>query len=302
MAQSIIPQKPVIPWSECHICIGVAGEVYIFHKPTQTSWMSQTALAKLCQVDQSTLSKLGSATMTKSYPEKLQTLLDGRFLTMTRFENPNNLQGAEPFVCFDADDSWLLLTYAAYFSRGHEQRQQAKLAAVTIGKAGMTAYILNQAGYTLTPHLEPERDDTKYITGTWDETRNAGIEPRKAFNSLCKQLGKDYARYTDKCYSALFACTAQTLIKKRSEPVKGSRKIARNYIDEVSELTAVTRLEEMVVSMFEPGMSLTRLIIFFAPTVLAELGLPQPDRRRHKEWKMMCESLESTQKRLKGGY
>lgn len=138
------------------------------------------------------------------------------------------------------------------------------------------------------------------LLGSWQEVREAGIEHRKAFNALCKQLGKNYDKYTDRCYSALFACTAETLRKTRMN-VAGNPKIGRNHIEEPLELEAIARLEKAIVENYEQGMSLSRMIAWHGAIVLAELGLPQPDRKRQTVYREMMEDREQCFKRITGG-
>ena len=109
--------------------------------------------------------------------------------------------------------------------------------------------------YTILKGVYSAKDSR--ATSAWLNARQSGKYCRHQYtDTLCAAgvEGEGYGRWTNYIYQDLFGLTAKQ-IKQEWDLVRGSKKVARNYIEEVTGLEAVAFVEEMTVKMFDGNLA-----------------------------------------------
>lgn len=181
-----------------------------------------------------------------------------------------------------------IIEYYAYEARTYRGQEQARLVFRAFAAIGIRQWIREKTKYNI--QLEVTTPYAYVLVGGWTEEREIGKTARVDFCGFLNRIGKpSYSKYTNQMYSALFGCTAGTLRKLRTQ--SGTSKIARNHLPESSEIRAIQMLEQAVADNYEPGLSITRMIVWYGTIIKAQMHLPHfgtAKKSRSVVWKEMC--------------
>ena len=95
-----------------------------------------------------------------------------------------------------------------------------------------------------------KKDDR--VLSSWMNVRLSGMRQRKEYTDFLQSkgcLGKDFAKWTDWIYRALFGMSARDM-RRCWDVVEGKESIARNHISEEKGLEAVAFCEAQVVQLY----------------------------------------------------
>ena len=105
------------------------------------------------------------------------------------------------------------------------------------------------------------------VLSSWMNVRLSGMRQRKEYTDFLQSkgcLGKDFAKWTDWIYRALFGMSAQDM-RRCWDVVEGKESIARNHISEEKGLEAVAFCEAQVVQLYiDDLMQAHRDAVYFA--------------------------------------
>ena len=110
-----------------------------------------------------------------------------------------------------------------------------------------------------------KKDDR--VLSSWMNVRLSGMRQRKEYTDFLQAkgcLGKDFAKWTDWIYRALFGMSARDM-RRCWDVVEGKESIARNHISEEKGLEAVAFCEAQVVQLYiDDLMQAHRDAVYFA--------------------------------------
>ena len=110
-----------------------------------------------------------------------------------------------------------------------------------------------------------KKDDR--VLSSWMNVRLSGMRQRKEYTDFLQSkgcLGKDFAKWTDWIYRALFGMSARDM-RRCWDVVEGKESIARNHISEEKGLEAVAFCEAQVVQLYiDDLMQAHRDAVYFA--------------------------------------
>ena len=202
---------------------------------TGESGMSQTALAVLSGVDQSTISRLGKSLMTKSPSKSLEPFV-----------------GKENQLCINSEYKNASIYKASFCSAviRHYDRlgiETAQVSADRFIEMGINQWIQDITNYIPKELLEPVNPLLINITA-WNKQRLRGKSIRSTYQTFVMANGGNIAMWTNWAYENFFMLKASE-IREAMEKVRGSQSIARNYIAYTRHLCIIEHFEFTVVQL-----------------------------------------------------
>jgi hypothetical protein len=215
--------------------IDINGLEFFTLDVTGESGMSQTALAVLCGVDQSSISRLAKSLMLKSPSKTLEPFVGKDFELCANSEYKNATIYKASFC----------VAVLRHYDRLGIETAQASIDR--FAEMGINQWIQDITNYVPKELLEPANPLLVNITA-WTKQRLRGKSIRLTYQTFVIANGGNIAQWTNWAYENFFMLKASE-IRDAMEKVRGSQSIARNYLAYTRHLCIIEHFEFTVVQL-----------------------------------------------------